>query len=279
MESGRVISTEVLIGILGIAGIIFGAWGTRVKNRSQQELVEAQSALFAAEGQLTQVKADAEVRIAEAKIDAEERTFIREQFKNQITLNEQFPKMMAEIDARNRAENESNYRSVRNVQNDTNTVLVNILNALNKQHAIQIEALGAMPGAIQAANVDTLREFARQLATDMGTVMVQQFAIQSLDRELFPFPDPEDPSWREEWVAPLTPEPTIHKQPYFNDAVKLQKPCAQIKPEGELVRIIRNRIKGWLIVKKFQNDDDCWGWLPEHTVQIVPQTASALGVS
>lgn len=258
-----------------IITVIFGAiavWirqkSTASTEREKRLRIDAESRAFQAEGALTQVKADAEIRIAEAKTDVEERAFIREQFNSQLKLNETFPKMLAEIDARNKAENESNYRAVRDVQNDTNTVLINILNAMEKQHAIQIAAIGALPGAIQANIGEALQASAQQLGAEIGTVITKQFQMQSLDRDMFPFPDPEDPAWTQKFIMPIAPTPTIHKQPYYNDSVKLHKPCAVINQEGEWLRVILGRLQDWIIVEKRAGDSHCWGWLPAHTVQI-----------
>ena len=265
-----------------IIAVIFGAIAFWVRQRStagvEQEKrlrIDAESRALQAEGALTQVKADAEIRIAEAKTDVEERAFIREQFNSQLKLNETFPKMLAEIDARNKADNESNYRAVRDVQNDTNTVLVNMLNAMEKQHAIQIAAIGALPGAIQTSIGDSLKEYAQQLGAEIGTVLTRQFAVQNLEREMYPFPDPEDPAWQTIYITPITPTPTIHKQPYFADEVKLHKPCATIQAEGEFVRAIIGRLRDWMIVEKRAGDSHCWGWLPAHTVQVSPEAAPA----
>lgn len=265
------ISTELIaiVGtILGIIGVYFGAQATRVKNQSQSQLVEALSAQMKAEGELIKVKAEAEVKIAEAKTDIEERAFIREQFNTQLKLNETFPKMLAEIDARNKTDNEANYRSIRNVQNDTNTVLVNMLNAMRDQHALEIAAIGALPAAIAMSQADTLKNYAQQLGAEIGAVLTKQFQIQTLEREMYPFPDPEDAAWQTLFFTPVTPEPTIHKQPFFADAVKLHKPCAVIQEGGEWVRAILGRLEDWIIIEKRAGDSHCWGWLPKHTVQV-----------
>lgn len=264
-------STEliaIVTTILGIIGVYIGAQATRVKNQSQRQLVDSQSALLKAQGDLATVKADAEVRIAEAKTDIEERSFIREQFNTQLKLNETFPKMLAEIDARNKADNESNYRSIRDVQNDTNTVLVNMLNAMKAQHADQIAAIGGLPAAIQMGQADSLKNYAQQLGAEIGAVLSKQFQVQNLERDMYPFPDPEDPAWQDLFLTPITPEPTIHKQPFFADAVKLHKPCAIIRQEGERVRAILGRLSDWIIIEKRAGDSHCWGWLPAHTVRI-----------
>jgi hypothetical protein len=269
-------STELLAivtTILGIIGIYFGAQATRVKNQSQRQLVEAQSAQMKAEGDLVTVKADAEVKIAEAKTDIEERAFIRAQAKTQLNINETFLKMLTEIDARNKTDNEANYRSIRNVQNDTNTVLVNMLNAMRDQHALQIGAIGGLPAAIQMGQADTLKNYAQQLGAEIGAVLTKQFQMQTLEREMYPFPDPEDPAWQTLFFTPVTPEPTIHKQPLFADAVKLHKPCAVIQQKGEWVRAILGRLEDWIIIEKRAGDSHCWGWLPKYTVQ-VSQTES-----
>lgn len=258
-----------------IIAVIFGAIAFWMRQRSSAKLeqerrlrLEAESRAFLAEGEaqvkIAQAKADTEIRLSAAREDAEERGFIRAQYQAQLKLNEQFQDILLKKEERD----ESNYRVVANVQRDTNTVLVNLLNKVEAQHAVEIAAIGGLPGAIQMNNAEVLKEYARQIGGEIGAVIAQQFAIQNLDRELFPFPDPEDPSWRDEWITPVTPAPTIHKQPYFADAVKLQKPCSQIKAEGERVRIIRNRLKGWLVIDKETDGSRCWGWLPEHTVEI-----------
>lgn len=258
-----------------IIATIFGAialWvrqnGNAKAEREKRLRIDAESRAFQAEGEakvkIAEATADVEIRLSAAREDAEERGFMRAQLQAQIRLNEQFQDMLIKKEERD----ESNYRVVANVQKDGNIALGNLFNKIETTHAEQIAAIGGLPGAILMGIGEALKESAHHLGGEIGVVIAQQFAIQNLDRELFPFPDPEDPAWREEWIRPVTPEPTIHKQPYFADAVKLQKPCSQIKPEGERVRIIRNRIKGWLVIDKFADGSRCWGWLPEHTVEI-----------
>jgi len=271
-------STELIaiVGtILGIIGMYFGAQATRVKNQSQRQLVEAQSAQMKAEGDLVTVKADAEVKIAEAKTDIEERAFIREQFNSQIKLNEAYQKTIVERDLRfeklmseKELKDEQNYRTIRDVQNDTNRALVNILNAMRDHNALQIAAIGALPGAIQISEADSLKNYAQQLGAEIGAVLTKQFQIQTLEREMYPFPDPEDSAWQNLFLTPVTPDPTIHKQPLFADAVKLHKPCAVIQQKGEWVRAILGRLEDWIIIEKRAGDSHCWGWPPKYTVQV-----------
>jgi hypothetical protein len=269
------IPTEVIVGVLGIFGILFGAAATRVKNQSQKELILAQSAQFEAEGKLAtiqaeaearvaQARADAEVKMSTAKDDAEERGFMRAQLQAQIKLNEQFQNLLLEKEKKD----ESNYRVLANVQADTNVALVNLMNKTEEQHAIQIAAIGGLSGALQTNIADSLKEYAQQLGAEIGAVITKQFQMQSLDREMFPFPDPEDPAWTEKFIVPATPTPTIHKQPYYSDAVKLRKPCAVIAEGGEWLRVIVGRLSDWIIVEKRAGDSHCWGWLPAHTVQV-----------
>jgi len=273
--------TEVWPVIAAVVAAI-GYWlRQRASARAEVEKrlrVDAESRAFLAEAdaqsKIAQAKADIEIRLSTAREDAEERAFIRAQLQGQIKLNEQFQKLLIEKEEKD----ESNYRVLANVQRDTNTVLVNLLNKIEEQHAVEIAAIGALPGVIQRSNAEMLKEYAQQIGAEIGAVLTKQFQVQSLEREMFPFPDPEDPAWSEKFITPVTPMAAIHKQPYYNDAVKLRKPCAVIKSEGEWLRVIAGRLQDWIIVEKRAGDSHCWGWLPVHAVHVsdnAPQTALA----
>ena len=258
------IPTEVLLGFIAVLTSVVSGW-------SYAHRLKAEGDKKKLESQLKQVEAEAEIKINAAKADLEERAFIRQQLLGQLKINEQhqqererYEKRLAEKDAKA----ESNYRVSNDIQRDLGLQIVNLINAIGTMKGVLIERIDLLPGRITTSNVETLTGFAKSMAAETGAVIAQQFAIQSLDRDLFPFPDPEDPGWKEEWIIPITPEPTLHKQPYFNDAVKLHKPCAQIAAGGERVRVIRNRIKGWVTIYKSEGETHCWGWLPEHTIKV-----------
>lgn len=258
------ISNEVLLGLIGLFATIAAGWQYVARKKADIDKLNSES-------RLKQVETDAQIKIDAARADLDERAFIREQLKAQIKLNEQHQLERAQYDKRlaeKETKDEANYRVVGNVQRDTNIQIANLVNAISTMNRSLIEKIDLLPSRITNGNADSLTSFAKSMAAETGAVIAQQFAIQNLDRDLFPFPDPEDPAWKEEWVIPITPEPTLHKQPYFNDAVKLHKPCAQIVPGGERVRLIRNRIKGWVTIYKQGDDAHCWGWLPEHCIKI-----------
>lgn len=262
--------------LLGLCAAV-GYWLRRQADaRTEQE----KTARIAAESQLMQVESDAQTKLLQVQADADERAFIRQQFLAQIKINEQheaeraqYEKRLAEVAAKN----ESNYQVVSNVQKDTNFQIANLVNAIGALNKSILERIDGLPAKIAEGNAESLKVFAKEMGAEMGGAMAQQFAIQNLDRDLFPFPDPEDPAWKDEWVTPITPEPTLHKQPYFSDAVKLHKPCSQIATGGEKVRLIRSQIKGWFAIHKIEGNDHCWGWLPEHTIKIgaLPQGSNA----
>lgn len=262
--------------LLGLCAAI-GYWLRRQADaRTEQE----KTARIAAESQLMQVESETKTRLMQAQADADERAFIRQQFIAQIKINEQHEAERAQYEKRlaeQAAKDEANYLVVSNVQKDTNFQIANLVNAIGRLNQSLLERIESIPAKIADGNTDTLKLFAQEMAAETGAVIAQQFAIQNLDRDLFPFPDPEDPAWREEWIIPVVNEPTLHKQPYFNDAVKLHKPCAQIAPGGERVRLIRNRIRGWVTIYKKGSETPCWGWLPEHTIKIgvLPQAINA----
>ncbi|MEO8608921.1 MAG: hypothetical protein ABI690_13600 [Chloroflexota bacterium] len=243
-----------------IIAALCAAAGYWLKRQGDGRTENEKAKRIAAETQLMQAQSESKTKQAEM----EERAFIREQYKAQLQINTQLQKFVADKEVKD----EANYRVLSNVNKDTNAQLTNVFNAMTRLNTSLLVAIEAIPAKVAAGNTESMKLFAREMAAETGLVIAQQFAIQSLDRELFPFPDPEDPAWREEWIYPITPEPTIHKQPYFADAVKLRKPCSTILSSGERVRLIRNRIKGWVIVDKFAADSHCWGWLPEHTVRI-----------
>jgi len=109
-------------------------------------------------------------------------------------------------------------------------------------------------------NVDAMK----LIGAEFAATVREHLAHDKADRELYPFPAPDDSRWRREWITPLVPDATIHKDHRFSDAVKLNKPCATINPEGEeIMLIVADEIDAVMVMK-----DDCWGYLPKRFVRI-----------
>src|SRR5436853_5371408 len=161
-----------------IIATIFGAIALWIRQRGGAKLeqekrmrIDAEARAFVAEGKanikIAEAEADVEIRLSAARVDAEERGFMRAQLQAQIRLNEQFQNLLMEKEKKD----ESNYRVLANVQTDTNVALVNIMNKAEERHAVEIAAIGGLPGAIQMMMGDTLKTYAQQLGAEIGAVL------------------------------------------------------------------------------------------------------------
>lgn len=263
---------SIIVPIVGGVGAIVVAWGYSIRRR-------ADASILAMQTENEKAKADAQARIKELEADAQMRDMLRDLIKLndqlQKTQGLQFKRYMLAL-KKQRENTGEGYRVIRNVQNDTNVVLANVANSLKdlatEQKTSRTEILTAVKSIPSGATPETLNMFAQQLGSEMGMVLAQQLQMHQLERDLFPFPDAEDPRWETVKVVPVNPATaTIWKQPQFRDEAVLKKPCAQIKPDGETVKIIRGQIRNWWIIYKVGTDSDCWGWIPEGKVRVLEE--------
>lgn len=222
------------------------------------------------------LKRDADAKLTQAKSEADRSkslySMIEGQQKNINALyntNAQFAQFLRE---KERAD-ERNYRVNRQVF-DSNTQM--LLTHISQRTQLVLDAVNRLPQRLESYMVDNAREIAYSVGSEIGAAMSRQFALQHLDRKLHPFPDAEDPRWRELKIVPTLPDVIIRKEPFFNDEItKLTKPCSRIADEGEIVRLIEEPSISALAVEKIEKGVRCWGWLPKHAVQIVEPVINA----
>lgn len=265
------LSNEAVLAIIGIAATLATAYAYLLKRRADAALEKVKAQKRESDARAEQVELDAKSRLRQAEADASAReseakqaASMLEMMNKQIIINRQQQRRM---DAQKKSAEEG-YQTIRAVQNDTNIQLSNMYNALRDLKLEMVKVLSDLPTQIQAANHSELTDFAKMMAGEIAVHIVEQFERQKIESTMFPFPDPDDPDWREETIIPLVPDVTIRKEPRFWDNALLQKPCAQIIPGGERVRIITDRTKDWVIVDKIASGERCWGWIKAREVRI-----------
>lgn len=272
------ISNEILLAFLTLLTTGLGSYAYIQKRKADAMLEKVKGEKREADAHAEQVELDAQARLKKAEADAEARkaeaqqaSTMLEMMNRQIVINRQQQRRM---DAQ-RTSAEEGYKVIREVQDDMNRQLTNMYNAIRelKEATIStrdetLKRLDDMPGKMHSAGGEMLGEFAKTLAEETGFSIAQQFERQRLETTLYPFPDPDDPDWREETIKPTGTDVTIRKEPLFWDNALLQKACAKIDPAGERLRIITGRTKDWVIVDKAINGERCWGWVEARKVQI-----------
>lgn len=251
------ITPEIVIALIGLCGTvlgipatIIGAWAwnsrTRVKAKADAEVADAQARLKA-------IEAKGEAEKAQAATLA-----------NLVIGYQQFGEHLKDLVSLRHADNqkaESNYRVFTDVSNENARTVMGHLD----YHAGRLmTAIGAIPERVGAVNNDGIA----LLVGELGSVITKEFAVQRAERSMHPFPASEDSEWRDEFIRPVQDVARIYKQPSFDDEARLHKTCAHIKPEGEIVRVIQGRLKGWLIVDKVEAGQRCWGWIPDYQVLV-----------
>lgn len=267
-----VISENVLLALIGLAGVLFGILRTMSASR-------AKTAQLKAEGQLAEAKAQAEKVIAEAeKIKAEADrtrgdsavlTQITTSLQQQITINAQDAIAQTEM----RKSIEANYRVLADTQRDVGQMLLTEIQTGRRRI---IEAVEGIPAAVQKSVNEDTAAFAKVMATEIAISISEEFRRHKVEEKMHPFPDADDPGWKEEVLYPLVEGVTIRKEPYHWDSMLLEKPCARIAPEGEKMLVIADREPGWVIVDKTLNGQRCWGWVWGREVRVgVPEMTAA----
>lgn len=232
---------QLLPIILGLVGVVFGGWRDRVANKAVAERKTA-------EASAEQMTADADQQKMVTRLAARMQRLVEQQREDRIKDGEAARAELARISGL--------FSDIRNGEANIHTTLNN-LTALQTQ---MVSAVNSIPAQVTQTNGETLK----LLAAEMAATLKQHLAHDKLDRELYPFPANDDPRWTRTWITPVVPEVTIHKDHRFSDSVKLQKPCATINPLGEEVMLIEATDIACLMVVK----EDCYGFLPRHTVKI-----------
>lgn len=254
------ISTEVIVAVLGIIGIIFGGWRTRVTNKSvadkEREVADAKAKLLAAEGNLAEAKAEAEQQTALARIAERQQTLLEQHKASQDRIDQENLQRWGTVAAL--------FNDVRAGETNIHNVLVQISTTMGEISAVQ----KMLPQMIQDASTQAIRETANVVGAEIGAAMAREFAIKNAERTMHPFPDAEDKRWRDDFILPIVPDVFIHKEPHFDDDVKLKKSCSKINPAGETLRLIEEPSISAIAVYKIEDGVPCYGWLHAKFVKI-----------
>lgn len=216
------------------------------------------------------IKRDADAKLTQTRSEADRSKALFKMIEGQqqnisalYQTNAQFAQFLRE---KERAD-ERNYKINRRTIDDNADIL---MKHITRQAQSILIAINDVPKRLEAYFSESTREIAFTVGAEIGAAMNREFAVKNLERSLHPFPDAEDPRWREVKIVPTLPDVVIRKEPYFDDNTsKLTKPCSRIADIGERVKLIEEASIGAVAVDKVENGVRCWGWLPMHTVQIV----------
>lgn len=262
------ISNEVLIGLIAIASTGLGGWVYILKRKADAALEKARADKREADARAEQIESEAKARLLQVQSETSQSQNIMKLFEQQIIINQQSQKdreVWWEALEKKEKRDESNYRVLADGLRDVGTMVMTEVQVQSRRLAERIDSI---PAKIQNANSIALGDFAKTLAGEMAVVIVEQFERHKIGAEMYPFPDPDDPDWRDEMIVPLGDKVTIRKEPRFWDNALLQKPCAEIAKEGEKLRVITGRMKDWVIVDKIASGERCWGWLKAKDVRV-----------
>jgi hypothetical protein len=251
-----------------VVTLTIGTWAYRVKREADARVKETEASLIKANAALEEIKSDANAMSS-----------VMAALDKQVEINRQQAardKRWRRILRVEREARRQGYNTIRAVQNDTNTGLVNLYNAVQKQPDIIVQKIVAtLPPVFTSIMEQTKAAYQEEMKTlvgELGDVLRQKLALDRFAYETTRFPAADDPEWRDEWITPLTPDLILYRGPFFDSDAQLRKSCAQINPAGEQVKLITGRFPDWLIVKKREKSDDgdmeCWGYLPAHRVKV-----------
>lgn len=249
---------EFWVAVVGIVGSIGTALGYVLKRRGDAQLQRALAENLEAQAALKKVEAESNSSAS-----------MFQMFQQQITINQQNAAALeAERKEREKEREQwrkdledkekkvdSNYRVIRDVQDDGNTALMNIAKLLETMQ----QSIDALPGKLLESTAADAQTFAKEIASSIAG----EFARRAAEQDMAPFPGAEDKGWRECMVTPVTDRATMYMRPVFSDWTVLTMPCATIT-EAVKVRVFVNCVEGWHAIVK----GDCWGWIREQAVKV-----------
>lgn len=160
---------------------------------------------------------------------------------------------------------ERNYQLNRRTIDDNAEIL---MQHVSRQGRNLVAEIARLPAHLETSFIEITRQIAFTVGAEIGAAMSREFAMKNVERKLYPFPDSDDPRWRDDYITPTVPDVVLHKEPYFDDDVRLRKSCSKIAPVGENVRLIEEPSIKAVAVYKVENEVPCYGWLPEYSVRI-----------
>lgn len=252
-----------LLGALGFVLISLGIWmranAKRIEAKAKE--IEAKAKVLVEEAE--QKTSDAEASYAERMSITQTLTQYSALLQQQITINQQMKERADQQEityqkrlAEKEQQDENNYRTLSQTQDrhaaEIQTQMKHRFDAVDSK-------LDALPSKLQDSNSLLLNTAFGELAIQLRDL----FAEFRLAQEWYPFPDMNDPEWREEFVKPLVGKVRLYRRPVLSEASVTD---AVIVATGETMEIIQGRAKGWLIVRLQRNAKALYGWLPEHEV-------------
>lgn len=257
--AGVQISSETIGALLFAIGGLFTAFAIFI--RANAKKIEANAQVVAANAKEIELQAT----VAKAAADAElaERTFIMDAHKRQITINDQLSERLTQEKALyekrledKEKQDENNYRVLQQTQDRIGQEIQGVLRQ-------RFDSLDTKIDAIPAKLQDGNKEWLQTVIGELVTQMAERFAEFTMAQEWYPFPDVNDPEWREEFVKPLVNKVRLYRRPVLSDSSLTD---ASVLASGETMEIIQGRKKGWLVVRLPRGTKALYGWLPEHEV-------------
>lgn len=245
---------SVVIAILGIVGIVVGAWSTTKKNQSNAEteqlIADARKEVMSAE--TAQKKAEAEIKERDDLFG-----MIKEltgQNKEQTKQGKDFLDSLGKI----REEKEADYQTLKNL-NDSNTQIV--VSEVQKAHSAVIAEIRALDTTIQTSK----NNWIETVAAEFASVLASKFNEQMMLQTQYPFPSSSDPDWIEDFVKPIVNHAWLYNRPLASEGTRSP---VEIKAEGENLELIRGWKKDWIAVRFARGNKAVFGWVQEHEIRI-----------
>lgn len=216
------------------------------------------------------VEAKAKATVTEAEASYAERVSITQTLnqysallQQQITINQQMKERADQQEmtyqkrlAEKEQQDENNYRTLSQTQDrhaaEIQTQIRSRFDAVDRK-------LDELPSKLQ----DTSKEWLQTMVGELVTQLSERFAEFTMAQEWYPFPDMNDPEWREEFVKPLVGKVRLYRRPVMSETSVTD---AVLVATGEMMEVIQGRKKGWLIVRLQRNAKALYGWIPEHEV-------------
>ncbi|MBA3867794.1 MAG: hypothetical protein H0X30_01420 [Anaerolineae bacterium] len=244
----------ILLAILGIAGMVVGAWATTTKDKSK---AEAEQLITNAKIQAT----DAEMANKKSEAEIKERDdlfgMIKEltgQNKEQTKQGKDFLDSLGKI----REEKEADYQTLKNLS-DSNTQIV--ISEVQRAHSAMIAEIRALDTTIQSSK----NNWIETVASEFASVLASKFNEQMMLQTQYPFPSSSDADWTEDFVKPIVNHAWLYNRPLASEGTRSP---VEIKVEGENLELIRGWKKDWIAVRFARSNKAVFGWVQEHEIRI-----------
>lgn len=245
---------SILIAVLGIVGIVVGAWAATKKDKSKADTEQliAHARKQVAEAETAQKKAEAEIKERDDLFG-----MIKEltgQNKEQTKQGAAFLDSLGKI----REEKEADYQTLKNL-NDTNTQIV--IGEVQKVRSDVIAEIRMLDSTIQTSK----NNWVETVASEFAAVLASKFNEQMMLQTQYPFPSSSDPDWIEDFVKPIVNHAWLYNRPLASESTRSP---VEIKIEGENLELIRGWKKDWIAVRFARGNKAVFGWVQEHEIRI-----------